>query len=136
MMGYGLRPNPPYVSQRASPHHDDLGADLHAVVEVDHVVIEQAKTARRNRLSDRFGSRLGKFLADLVRQTGHAQVIQVAGQPGLAAMRVFERALDEGLLVRFAGDAIAVAPPFICSEKDIVAMVESMSRRTRVIAAS
>ena len=36
-----------------SAHHDDLRADLHAAVEVDHVVVEQAEAARRHRLSDR-----------------------------------------------------------------------------------
>lgn len=57
----------------------------------------------------------------------------VAGQPGLAAMRVFEKALDEGLLVRFSGDAIAVAPPFICTEKDILGMVEGLRRALRAV---
>jgi beta-alanine--pyruvate transaminase len=71
-----------------------------------------------------------------IRNIGLAAALEcapVAGQPGLAAMRVFERALDEGLLVRFAGDAIAVAPPFICSEKDIMAMVEGLRRALRAV---
>jgi beta-alanine--pyruvate transaminase len=71
-----------------------------------------------------------------IRNIGLAAALEcapVAGQPGVAAMRVFERALDEGLLVRFAGDAIAVAPPFICSESDIVAMVEGLRRALRAV---
>jgi len=48
-------------------------------------------------------------------------------------MRVFERALDEGLLLRFSGDTIAVAPPFICSENDILAMVEGLRRSLRAV---
>ena len=72
-----------------------------------------------------------------IRNIGLAAALEcapIAGQPGLAAMRVFERALDEGLLVRFAGDAIAVAPPFICTEKDILAMVEGLRRALRNVA--
>jgi beta-alanine--pyruvate transaminase len=48
-------------------------------------------------------------------------------------MQVFEKALDEGLLVRFSGDSIAVAPPFICSENDIRAMVEGLRRALRAV---
>jgi beta-alanine--pyruvate transaminase len=69
-----------------------------------------------------------------IRNLGLAAALQcapIAGQPGLAALRVFEKALDEGLLVRFSGDAIAVAPPFICSESDILAMVEGLRRALR-----
>ena len=48
-------------------------------------------------------------------------------------MRVFEKALDEGLLVRFSADAIAVAPPFICTENDILAMAEELRRALRAV---
>jgi beta-alanine--pyruvate transaminase len=71
-----------------------------------------------------------------IRNIGLAAAIECApvpGQPGVAARRIFERALDEGLLVRFAGDAIAVAPPFVCSEKDILAMVEGLRRALRAV---
>jgi beta-alanine--pyruvate transaminase len=71
-----------------------------------------------------------------IRNLGLAAAVEcapVAGQPGLAAMRVFERALDEHLLVRFSGDTIAVAPPFICGESDILAMVEGLRRALRAV---
>jgi beta-alanine--pyruvate transaminase len=71
-----------------------------------------------------------------IRNIGLAAAIEcapVAGQPGVAAFRVFEQALDEGLLVRFSGDAIAVAPPFICSENDILDMVEGLRRALRAV---
>jgi beta-alanine--pyruvate transaminase len=48
-------------------------------------------------------------------------------------MRVFEKAVDEGLLVRFSGDTIAVAPPFICSENDIRTMVEGLRRALHAV---
>ena len=74
-----------------------------------------------------------------IRNLGLAAALEcapIAGQPGLAAMQVFDRALNEGLLVRFAGDAIAVAPPFVCSESDILAMVEGLRRALRAIPTS
>jgi beta-alanine--pyruvate transaminase len=74
-----------------------------------------------------------------IRNLGLAAALEckpIAGQPGLAAMRVFERALDEGLLVRFSGDTIAVAPPFICSENDILNMVEGLRRALRAVPAA
>jgi beta-alanine--pyruvate transaminase len=71
-----------------------------------------------------------------IRNLGLAAALEcapVAGQSGLAAMRVFEKALDEGLLVRFSGDSIAVAPPFICDENDIGDMVEGLRRALRAV---
>ena len=71
-----------------------------------------------------------------IRNLGLAAALEcapIAGQPGLAAMQVFEKALDEGLLVRFSGDSIAVAPPFICSENDIRAMVDGLRRALRAV---
>jgi beta-alanine--pyruvate transaminase len=71
-----------------------------------------------------------------IRNLGLAAALEcapIAGQPGLATMRVFEKALAEALLVRFSGDTIAVAPPFICSENDIRAMVEGLRRALRAV---
>jgi beta-alanine--pyruvate transaminase len=56
-----------------------------------------------------------------------------AGQPGLRALRVFERALDEGLLVRFTGEIIALAPPFISTAEEIEAMIEGLRRALRAV---
>jgi beta-alanine--pyruvate transaminase len=56
-----------------------------------------------------------------------------AGQPGLVALRVFERALAEGLLVRFSGEVIALAPPFISTEQEIAAMIEGLRRSLRAV---
>src|SRR4051794_25988664 len=39
--------------RRALAQDDDFGADLHTVVEVDHVLVEHADAARRHRLADR-----------------------------------------------------------------------------------
>jgi beta-alanine--pyruvate transaminase len=38
-------------------------------------------------------------------------------------MELFERGLDTGILLRFTGDTLAVAPPFIATEDEIELMV-------------
>lgn len=48
------------------------------------------------------------------------------GKPGLRALQVFERALDAGAYVRFTGDTIAVAPPFIATPAEIGNLVEAL----------
>jgi beta-alanine--pyruvate transaminase len=48
---------------------------------------------------------------------------------------VFERALDEGILLRVTGDIISLAPPFISSEDEVRAMIESLRRTLRAIPA-
>ncbi|MFD0987782.1 aspartate aminotransferase family protein [Methyloligella solikamskensis] len=48
------------------------------------------------------------------------------GKPGLRAMRVFERALQTGMLVRFTGDTIAMAPPFISTEDELRVMCATL----------
>ena len=57
----------------------------------------------------------------------------IDGQPGMRAIRVFERALDEGFLVRFSGDTLAVAPPFVSSTDEVEAMVEGLRRALRAV---
>ncbi len=59
----------------------------------------------------------------------------IEGQPGLRAIRVFERALDEGFLVRFSGETIALAPPFVSSVDEVEAMVEGLRRALRAVPA-
>jgi beta-alanine--pyruvate transaminase len=71
-----------------------------------------------------------------IRNLGLAAGIDLApidGQPGLRAIRVFERALDEGFLVRFSGETLAVAPPFISSAAEVENMVEGLRRALRAV---
>ena len=56
-----------------------------------------------------------------------------AGQPGLVGLRVFERALDEGLLLRYSLDTIALAPPFISTEQQVESMIEGLRRSLRAL---
>ncbi len=69
-----------------------------------------------------------------VRNSGMAAGIDlqpIAGKPGLRAMKVWERALDEGLQVRFTGDTIALGPPFISTVDELHAMGEGLRRAIR-----
>jgi beta-alanine--pyruvate transaminase len=74
-----------------------------------------------------------------VRNIGLAAAIDLAplpGQPGLRGVKVFEKALDEGLLVRFSGDTLALAPPFISTETEVRDMVGRLRRALRAIPVS
>jgi beta-alanine--pyruvate transaminase len=73
-----------------------------------------------------------------IRNIGLAAAVELApmpGQPGLRAFKTFERALDEGLLVRFSGEILAMAPPFISSAAEVENMVESLRRVLRAMPA-
>jgi beta-alanine--pyruvate transaminase len=49
------------------------------------------------------------------------------GTPGLRAIRVFEKALEQGLLLRFTGDTIALAPPAISTEAEIATLFDVLA---------
>jgi beta-alanine--pyruvate transaminase len=69
-----------------------------------------------------------------IRNMGLAAAVDlepIAGKPGLRGMKVFERGLEEGLLLRLAGDAIAVGPPFISTPDEITKMGEGIRRAIR-----
>jgi len=69
-----------------------------------------------------------------VRNMGLAAAIDldpVPGKPGLRALTVFERGLDEGLLLRFTSDTIALGPPFISTPDELQAMIEGLRRAIR-----
>ena len=55
----------------------------------------------------------------------------IPGRPGLRALRVFEQGLDEGQLLRFTGDSIAVGPPFISTIDELHAMGDGLRRSIR-----
>ena len=55
----------------------------------------------------------------------------IAGQPGLRASQVFDHAIGEGLLCRFTGDTIAVAPPFISTLDELRHMAEGLGKAIR-----
>ncbi len=69
-----------------------------------------------------------------VRNIGMAAGIDLEplpGQPGVRAMKVFEYGLEEGLLLRFTGDTIAIGPPFISTVDQLHAMGDALRRAIR-----
>lgn len=49
------------------------------------------------------------------------------GAPGARAAEVFSKCFDQGVLVRYTGDIIAVSPPLIISEAQIAQIFEAIS---------
>jgi beta-alanine--pyruvate transaminase len=73
-----------------------------------------------------------------IRNVGLAAAVElapIAGQPGMRVIQVFERAMQEGLLVRYSGETIALAPPFISTEAEVKGMVEGVRRALRALPA-
>jgi beta-alanine--pyruvate transaminase len=58
----------------------------------------------------------------------------IAGKPGYRAVRVFEEALTRGLLLRFTGDIIALAPPAITTPDEIERLIEGLRESIRAAA--
>ncbi|MBB5206906.1 aspartate aminotransferase family protein [Chiayiivirga flava] len=72
-----------------------------------------------------------------IRNYAGAAAVELAplpGKPGLRAIRLFEDALKRGLLVRFTGDTIALAPPVISTEAEIHRLVDTMREAIRAVA--
>lgn len=68
------------------------------------------------------------YVAD-IRNIGLAAAIELQPQPGAPGKRVFEafeKGLDAGLLLRFTGETLAVAPPFVAGEDDVRRMIETL----------
>ena len=64
-----------------------------------------------------------------IRNIGLAAAVELEpapGQPGTRALKVFERGMEEGMLFRLTGDAIAMAPPFISTKTEIETMIEKL----------
>ncbi len=69
-----------------------------------------------------------------IRNLGLAAAVDLdplPGSPGVRALKVFEHALREGHYLRFTGDTIAVGPPFISTEQELVGMAEALRRAIR-----
>jgi beta-alanine--pyruvate transaminase len=62
------------------------------------------------------------------------EMTPIPGSPGLRAIRLFEDALTRGLLVRFTGDTIALAPPVISTEAEIQRLFETLRESIRAVA--
>ncbi len=88
-------------------------------------------------LEDAVHSLRGEPLVADVRNLGLAaaiDVVPVPGKPALRAFHVFEQAVQRGLLPRFTGETLALAPPFISSEHEVRHAVEMLREALRAAA--
>ena len=72
-----------------------------------------------------------------VRNIGLAAAVElepIEGKPGVRALKVFERGMDEGMLYRFTAETIAMAPPFISTRAEIETMIEKLRVAIRAAA--
>ena len=67
-----------------------------------------------------------------IRNFGLAAAVELTPRDG-RSLEAFERGLDAGVLLRFTGDTLAVAPPFIATPDEIRDMVETLRRVLRDI---
>jgi beta-alanine--pyruvate transaminase len=68
--------------------------------------------------------------------TAAVELESIAGQPGVRGRRMFERGFEEGLLLRVTSDSISLAPPFISTPEEILAMIEGLRRALRALASA
>ena len=65
-----------------------------------------------------------------IRNFGLAAAVELTPRDG-RTLEAFERGLDAGILLRFTGDNLAVAPPFIATPDEIRGMVETLRKVLR-----
>jgi beta-alanine--pyruvate transaminase len=91
-----------------------------------------AKSAQLERvLEESIHSLRGERHVADIRNFGLAAAVELTpreGKPGARALEAFEKGLDAGLLLRFTGENLAVAPPFIATPEEIQGMVQTLRR--------
>jgi beta-alanine--pyruvate transaminase len=115
--------------------HPVAAAAAHATLDVIH---EEGLIGRSRELAPALEQAVHSLkgepgIAD-IRNIGLAAAVElepVPDKPGARALRIFERAIDEGMLFRFTGDTIAMAPPFISTQAEIEAMIEKLRSAIR-----
>ena len=102
----------------------------------DEKLFERAKTLEQH-FADAAMSLKGLPGVLDIRALGLCAGIDLASRPGAVGLRAYEameRAFhDEGLLVRVAGETLALSPPLIVSESEIGEIFEKVGRVIRVV---
>jgi beta-alanine--pyruvate transaminase len=62
---------------------------------------------------------------------GAVDLVSIAGKPGARGYDVFLRAFQKGILVRVAGDVIALSPPLIISKEQIDELIGTLGEALR-----
>jgi len=79
----------------------------------------------------------GEPLVADIRNLGLAAAVDVTpvpGKPALRAFQIFEQALQRGLLLRFTGETLALAPPFISTVDEVQGAVATLREALRASA--
>ncbi|MBX9608674.1 MAG: aspartate aminotransferase family protein [Gammaproteobacteria bacterium] len=72
-----------------------------------------------------------------IRNFGLAAAVELApraGQPSLRAMQVFDRCFQDGVMLRYTGDILALGPAPIASEDEVGMLVDTLRRAIRAAA--
>ena len=72
-----------------------------------------------------------------IRNCGAAAAVELAprdGQVGVRGLKVFEEGLKRGMLLRFTGDTIAMAPPVITTQAELDRMFNAVGEAIRAVA--
>lgn len=88
-------------------------------------------------LEERIHSLRGEPLITDIRNLGLAAAVDVApvtGAPALRAFQVFEQALQRGLMLRFTGETLALAPPFISTAQQVTDAIDVLRESLRAAA--
>lgn len=110
--------------------HAMATAAAHATLDVmeEEGLIERARILEQT-LEDAIHGLRGKPGVTDIRNLGLAAAVDLEpfpGKPGLRGFKVFERGMEEGVLLRCTADTIAVAPPYIATGAQIESMVETL----------
>ena len=54
--------------------------------------------------------------------------ISMRDKPGKAGFNVYKKCYDAGVNIKPTGDALIIAPPFVCEKKDIDEIIEKMRK--------
>ena len=113
-------------------------AAAHATIDIlEQDAVPQRFLELGNLLADGIHSLRGEPNVIDVRNYAAAAAVELSslpGQPGLRAIRLFEDAIKRGVLVRFTGDTIALAPPVISTPSEIHQLIDTMRTSIRAVA--
>ncbi|MEW9900205.1 aspartate aminotransferase family protein [Chitinivorax sp. PXF-14] len=113
-------------------------AAAHATLDIlrDENIFERVQTLTPV-LEDAVHALKGEAHVIDIRNCGLAAAVELTpidGKPGLRSLRVFEAALKRGMLFRFSGDIIAMAPPFVSTPQQVQDMVTVLREAIRAVA--
>ena len=67
-----------------------------------------------------------KFIIPLIAASLWQVYCTTPDKPGKAGFNVYKKCYDAGVNIKPTGDALIIAPPFVCEKKDIDEIIEKM----------